>query len=224
VENAVGTDPLGETGVDVKEAAVEGPSKRRFRAGQGGVAADNVIQGETIYHFNVGSVAVGSNLSSINFEPAVHPGVTWGALSERAAERIQLCVKRRGDHDTSAHRWRRAADPLAWLTAVLAALSGITVVSDNLAVAPWLAVATALVAATNAALGPAETARKHRASALVYDKIRLKVEDFDFFELQSQNGSESVPEERRAEIRDALRAFDEEINTTAEASPPLRGM
>ena len=189
--------------------------------------AGGVIAGDVLKHYNInsgGTVNIGSDFTSIQFKPAVHPGVTWGAVKERAEERITLCVQRVAQHDTSAYRWRRVAEPLAWLTALLAALSGISVVADNLEVATVLAILTAFAAATNAALSPGETARKHRGSALAYDKVRLKVEDFAFFDLGSHGADEPIPDEDLEGVRDTLRGFDEEINATAVASAPLRGI
>ena len=200
-------------------------SKPVNEADPGGIA---VGEYGTVYQFfhttPGGTVSIGSDFTSAEFKPAVHPGVTWGAVTTRAQERIALCVQRVAQHDTNAYRWRRVAEPLAWLTALLAALSGISVVADTLEVATVLAIVTAFAAATNAALSPGETTRKHRGSALAYDKLRLKVEDYAFFDLGSHDAGEPIPDEDLEGVRDTLRGFDEEINSTAVASAPLRGI
>jgi hypothetical protein len=74
---------------------------------------------------------------------ANYRGLTWALVTERAAQLAAECVRRSGEHDNLARRWRWVAQPLAWTTAVLAAVSGLTIVSQDPAVL-GLALATAL--------------------------------------------------------------------------------
>ncbi len=147
------------------------------------------------------------------------PGITWKALSERAGQRATVSLLRAQEHELAAQRWRRMADPLAWLTAVLAAISGLAVVASNESLATAFAIATAIAAATNAALSPAETARKHRGAALAYERICRKLEDFQLFDLKEADTP--VPDEDLTRLREVFRKFDEEANAIAEASPPI---
>jgi hypothetical protein len=139
------------------------------------------------------------------------------SISDRAKKLTEDCKKATKDHDDSSYRWRKGAEALAWITAVLAALSGLAVVSDNSTVAPFLAIATAFAAATNAALNPAETARRHRSSALDFARLRVKVEDF-------QDEMRVVPDEGLPKIRETFRKLNEEYGDYQVASPPIRGI
>jgi hypothetical protein len=80
-----------------------------------------VIQGSTIHIVNAGFLTTSF----------AKPGISWEGLSDRALEKVTLCLHRTHDHDLAAYRWRRAAEPLSWITAVLAAISGLAVVGET---------------------------------------------------------------------------------------------
>ena len=82
--------------------------------------------------------AVLGNLSSSGGPPtavsgaagdgAPHPKWEWAA--SRVRQRRDLCDQRARAHDATAVFWQKWAAPLAWGTAVLAALSALSVVAN----------------------------------------------------------------------------------------------
>ena len=109
----------------------------------------------------------------------------------------------------SESRWRRTAIALAWFTAVLAAVSGITAITSNEQIAIGLALATALAAATNAALNPADVARRHRTAALALRRLSNRLVDILFFQLQDNKGP--IPAAELKQIRKELTNMDAEV-------------
>jgi hypothetical protein len=151
-----------------------------------------------------------------NYEYLAWKGLTYGAMANRVLERANLCRSRAARHSVSASAWYRWATPLAWLTAVLAAVSGVTVVADYNVAAVILSLATAVVAGTNAALKPAETAQKHRDAENDYERMALDLDDFAYFETEAND--KLVPLDRRKELREQIRAFDDGIRAIEQRS------
>jgi hypothetical protein len=139
----------------------------------------------------------------------VRPGVHFSELGAWVSERRAYYQYMAGRHRTGERRWRLTAGILAWLTAVLAAVSGITAVTSNEQIATGLALLTALAAATNAAVNPADIARKRRTAALVYGRHGLRLSDIWFFELGTSRGEVPIDEVRR--IRAELTKMDADV-------------
>lgn len=148
-------------------------------------------------------------------------GARWEDVARLVDTRTVLCQERLLAHDRMASRWRTVATPLAWLTAVSAALSGLTVIADIAVLAVILSIATAVLAASNAALNPSETARDHRTAALGYQRLRLKLDDIVSFEIKDWATFPTAEEVKQMRAR--LKEVDDAIESIAEASPPIRG-
>jgi hypothetical protein len=145
-------------------------------------------------------------------------GTTWGDVSQRLFTRRQLCEQRQTLHDQRAERWTRIATPLAWLTAVLAAVSGLSIVADYSVAAVILSIATAFVAATNAALNPADAARSNKAAATAYGKLGREIDDYAYFEIRTLENL--IPEDRLETVRESLTKMEDELSAIEESHPP----
>jgi hypothetical protein len=77
-----------------------------------------------------------------------------------------------------------------------------------------LSVATAVVAATNAALNPAETAKKHRVAAHAYERMVRKLDDAAWFETKEHD--QLVPDDRLEPLRNELQSLDDELSAIEE--------
>jgi hypothetical protein len=147
------------------------------------------------------------------------PKLEWAA--NRLSERRDLCRHRARDHDKKAVFWQQWATPLVWLTAVLAGLSGVTVVAEADLAAIILSVATALVAASNAALQPIENAKSHRAASVSYERLARKLDDTLILDMSGwEDGREMDPgsvEPTRVRIQE----LEEELNAIEQSHPPL---
>ena len=157
---------------------------------------------------------------------SIRPGITYQDLANQTEWRLRRLNETSNRHSRSSTVWRSIAGPLAWLAAVVAALAGLSLVTDNQQVAQGLSIATALIAATNAAVNPAETARRHRAAALAYQHLLFKISDVAFFEVgysdtDPEGGGAIVPIDQLQSIRRELTKFDEETQSIDEGSPPL---
>jgi hypothetical protein len=147
-------------------------------------------------------------------------GLTWSGVSHRLYERAGFAQNSSSEHDKHAARWRVIATPLTWITAVLAALSGLSVVSNNDQAAIATSIATAIFAASNAALNPSGVARDHRIAALAYSRLRLKLDDFAYFTIGELD--KPVPDQELTAVRSKLKEFDEELNRISDAAPGVR--
>jgi hypothetical protein len=136
-------------------------------------------------------------------------GLTWEGIASRIMERVNISQAKRASHAKSARRWQMVAGPLAWLTAVLAGLSGVSVLAET-DIAVVLSIATALVAGTNAALSPAEQAKKHSARGNSYERMTRKFDDLAWFETEAHG--ELVPVDKRDELRQQLQDLDDEMS------------
>jgi hypothetical protein len=105
--------------------------------------------------------------------------------------------------------WRFMAGLLSWVTAALAAFSGVTALTSNEQVAMGLAIATALSAATNAALNPANLARINRTAALAYENMNGRLIDMLVFELTDE-ANEKVPMDEVRKVRGELTRMNAE--------------
>jgi len=136
-------------------------------------------------------------------------GLTWASLADRVYKRVKICERGALEHHKKTKAWQRWATPLAWLTAVLAAISGVTVVAEQEMASTIFSLLTAALAGTNAALNPTETARKHKVAANSYGRLGRKLEDFAYFEAEADN--ELVPPAKREELRERLRELEDEL-------------
>jgi hypothetical protein len=140
----------------------------------------------------------------------------WDWAWSRIIERRDLAQRRARIHGRRALWWQRAATPLAFVTAILAALSGLSIVSDSHRLAVGFGIATAVVAAINLALQPGETAKSHRAAAIGYERLARDIDDFWTFE-----GGEGVLAPADAErVRKRLKAFDAQLEGIEQSHPP----
>jgi hypothetical protein len=145
--------------------------------------------------------------------------VTYSAFADLVTVRKEQARDVYKRHLRIAAVERGAAEPLLWLAAVLAALSGLSVVADKGQAAQVLSIATAVVAATNAALNPTESARRHQAAAIGYRRLFRVLHAFLFFEIP--NTAEPIPASYLKSMRERLDKLDEEIQALDESSPPL---
>jgi hypothetical protein len=147
-------------------------------------------------------------------------GTNWAAIAARLQERSEAAKGQARQHDSSASIWRRFVKPLAWLTALLAGLSGLSVVSANDTASVGLAIATAIVASTNAALDPSATERSHRTAAYAYDRLRRRVDDYAFLTIGEYEAK--VPPDELTKVVGQLKEFDDEFNRISDAAPGAR--
>ena len=146
-------------------------------------------------------------------------GITYDELGLQIADRIQSSFYIAGRHAGAALGWRSAAAPLAWLTAVFAAVSGLSLVASNDLLTQGLAIATAFIAATNAAVNPTDQARRHFAAQVAYRHVGIRLEDLRFFEVGDSH--DAIPEGPLRSLRERIERFDEDIQALEESSPPL---
>jgi hypothetical protein len=148
---------------------------------------------------------------------APHPKWEWAA--SRVRQRRALCDQRAESHDAIAVFWQRWAAPLAWSTAVLAALSALMVVASFSVAAMIFSVLTAIAAATVAAFQPSEAAKSHRAAATAYEHLALKLGDFEALELG--DCTQQIPPEKIDPVRTEIAKLEEELNSIELSHPPV---
>lgn len=165
-------------------------------------------------------VSLGAGQSVQTRPDTVRNAATWGSIYNRVSERRDLCDRRVLTHDRSALTWQRWATPVALAIAILAGISGLSVVSNSEVAAVTFSLLTALLAAVNATLKPTETAGLQRAAATSYDRLRLKLEDFMTFELEDDWEGRPTREDF-PEIRKRIQELDAELHGIEESHPPL---
>jgi hypothetical protein len=148
---------------------------------------------------------------------APHPKWEWA--TSRIHQRRELCDQRARAHDVRAVFWQKWAVPLTWLTAVLAALTGLSVVAGMTFVATLLSILTALVAATVAAFQPSEAARAHRAAATAYERLARKLDDVEALDLGDKR--QQIPPEKIDPVRTELAKLEDELNAVELSHPPV---
>ena len=162
----------------------------------------------------------GSPLSGISMpadDGAPHPKWEWA--TSRIHQRRDLCDQRALAHDARAVFWQKWAAPLTWLTAVLAALTGLAVVANMNFAATTLSILTAIVAATVAAFQPAEAAKSHRAAATAYERLARKLDDVEALDLG--DGKQQIPPEKIDPVRTEIAKLEEELNAIELSHPPV---
>ena len=137
-------------------------------------------------------------------------GLTYGAMADRVYARVEVCRRKATEHAKAVKRWGAVALPLTWATAVLAALSGLTVIAEQQTAAVFLSIATAVIASTNAALNPAATARLHKLILIAFEQMERKFEDFTYFHTEAEH--ELVPAERRKELLQQIQTLEDELS------------
>lgn len=148
---------------------------------------------------------------------APHPKWEWATT--RIRQRRELCDQRAIAHDARAVFWQRWAAPLTWLTAVLAALTGVSVVANMTFTATALSIVTAVVAATVAAFQPSESAKSHRAAATAYERLARKLDDAEALDLGE--GKQQIPADKIEAIRMEIARLEEELNAIELSHPPV---
>ncbi len=150
-------------------------------------------------------------------ESAPHPKWEWAA--SRVRLRRELCDQRARAHDAKAVFWQRWAAPLAWVTAVLAALSALLVVANVTLPAMVLSILAAIAAATVAAFQPSEAAKSHRAAATAYERLARKLDDVEALDLG--DCKLHIPPEKIGAIRTEVAKLEEELNSIEQSHPPV---
>lgn len=158
---------------------------------------------------------VGINLPADDGAP--HPKWEWAAT--RIHQRRELCDKRASAHDTRAVFWQKWAAPLTWLTAVFAALAGVSVVASMNFLATFFSILTALFAATVAAFQPSEAAKAHRAAATAYERLARKLDDVEALDLGDRR--QPIPAEKIDPVRAELAKLEDELNAIELSHPPI---
>jgi len=168
-----------------------------------------------------GNLAASGNpvvgISALAGDGAPHPKWEWAA--SRIHQRRELCNQRALAHDARAVFWQRWAAPLTWLTAVLAALTGLAVVAGMIFAATMLSIVTAIVAATVAAFQPSEAAKSHRAAATAYERLARKLDDVEALELGESK--QLIPPDKIDPIRTEVSKLEEELNAIELSHPPV---
>jgi hypothetical protein len=156
---------------------------------------------------------------SSDVDPAgyTYHGPTWRDVAGAGTIRASIAEERLRVHQQLASRWVRIANPLAWATAAVAALSGVTVIIDSGPPAVALSILTAILAATSVALDPADKARSQQAAAQSYHRLRRRIENFVAFDVSDWARSPSA--EQLKEARAKLDEFDDAIQAAEEAAP-----
>lgn len=148
---------------------------------------------------------------------APHPKWEWA--TSRIHQRRELCDQRALAHDARAVFWQKWATPLTWLTAVLAALTGLCVVASLTFLATLLSILTALVAATVAAFHPSDAAKAHRAAATAYERLARKLDDVEALDLGDKR--QQIPPEKIDPVRNELAKLEEELAAIETSHPPV---
>ena len=152
-------------------------------------------------------------------EGVPHPKWEWAV--ERVRQRRDLCDQRARAHDDIAVFWLRWAAPLAWATAVLAALSALAVVANAGMPAIVLSVLAATAAATVAAFQPSDSAKLHRAAATAYERLARKLDDVEAVDLGDYKLY--IPPEKIDSIRAEIASLEEELGSIELSHPPVSG-
>jgi hypothetical protein len=148
---------------------------------------------------------------------APHPKWDWAAT--RVRQRRELCDQRAQTHDAVAVFWQKSAAPLAWCTAVLAALSALSVVAGVSVAAMIFSILAAIAAATVAAFQPSETAKSHRAAATAYERLARKLGDVEALDLGEC--IQHIPPEKIEPVRTEIAKLEEELNSIELSHPPV---
>jgi hypothetical protein len=150
-------------------------------------------------------------------EGVPHPKWEWAV--DRVRQRRDLCDQRARAHDDIAVFWLRWSAPLAWATAVLAALSALAVVASAGMPAIVLSVLAAIAAATVAAFQPSDAAKLHRAAAMAYERLARKLDDVEALHLG--DSKQQIPPEKIDPLRTEITTLEEELNSIELSHPPV---
>jgi hypothetical protein len=142
-------------------------------------------------------------------------------------ERLQAEIERRRSrcerlgrkHSGAQKIWGALAGPIAWLAAVLAALSGLSVIAANATAATVLTIGTTLIATTNAAVKPEEASRRHQKASQAFLQLEKDAVSLDLFELDSYGRMRRSKD--LAAVREELARFDKEVTSTVNESPAI---
>jgi hypothetical protein len=156
-------------------------------------------------------------ISASTGDGAPHPKWEWATT--RVRQRRELCDERARTHDAIAVFWQRSAAPLAWCTAVLAALSASSVVAGLAIPAMIFSVLAAITAATAAAFHPSESAKSHRAAATAYERLARKLGDVESLDLGEC--MQQIPPEKIEPVRTEIAKLEEELNSIELSHPPV---
>jgi hypothetical protein len=163
------------------------------------------------------SAAPSPGISGSAGDGAPHPKWEWAAT--RVRQRRELCDQRARTHDAIAVFWQKSAAPLAWCTAVLAALSALSVVAGVSVPAMIFSVLTAIAAATVAAFQPSETAKFHRSAATAYERLARKLDDVEALDLGEC--IQHIPPEKIEPVRTEIAKLEDELNSIELSHPPV---
>jgi hypothetical protein len=156
-------------------------------------------------------------ISGAGGDGAPHPKWEWAA--SRVRQRRDLCDQRARAHDAKAVFWQKLAAPLAWGTAVLAALSALAVVADVSLAAMVLSILAGIAASTAAAFRPSDIAKSHRAAATAYERLARKLDDVEALDLG--DCKEQIPVEKIDPVRTEMAKLEEELNSIELSHPPV---
>jgi hypothetical protein len=163
------------------------------------------------------SDGIPSAISGAAGDGAPHPKWEWAA--SRVRQRRDLCDQRARAHDAQAVFWQKWAAPLAWGTAILAALSALSVVANVSLLAMVLSILAAIVASTVAAFQPSEIAKLHRAAATAYERLARKLDDVEALDLG--DCKEQIPFAKIDPVRTEIAKLEEELNAIELSHPPV---
>jgi SMODS and SLOG-associating 2TM effector domain len=166
-------------------------------------------------HPSTGSALTGASTPAGDGSP--HPKWEWAA--SRIRQRRDLCDQRAQAHDARAVFWQQWAAPLAWIAAVFAALSALSVVANITLAATALSILTAIITATIAAFQPSEAAKSHRAAATAYERLARKFDDVEALDLG--DSKQQIPADKIDPVRTEITKLEEELNSIELSHPPV---
>ena len=150
-------------------------------------------------------------VSGANGDGAPHPKWEWAA--SRVRQRRDLCDQRARAHDATAVFWQKWAAPLAWGTALLAALSALSVVANITLAAMILSIVAAIAASAVAAFQPSDIAKSHRAAATAYERLARKLDDVEALDLG--DCKQQIPVEKIDPLRTEIAKLEEELTPSS---------
>lgn len=129
------------------------------------------------------------------------------ALRDLVQSRIPQAQTREGVHWKAGLRWHTTEVVLRWSTAVVAGISGVSMIANSELLAGVFSIVTVGLASTNAALGPADRTAAHKAASTAFATIWRKLE----LSLKTDLADEEVSDERFDELRQLVELCDTAI-------------
>lgn len=139
-------------------------------------------------------------------------------LRKLVESRIPEAHEREIAHWRVGVRWHKAEVLLRWSTAVVAAVSGVAMIGKSDLLTGIFSLLTVVLAASNAALGPADRAASNKAASTAFATIYRKLH----LALNTDLAVDSVSDDRFTELRQLVELCDEAIAQQLKDAPLVR--